>query len=393
MKRILISTILLIFLLITRVNASVLTYDKTITVDNNIDNIIEVNNNYITINDNQLIKYDKNFNIEATKLLEETHYSNIINFNNKILLVGNKNNFINIYLLNTDLQVENSVETTILYNKPNLYYYDNHIYMVLGEDYILEDNNMYEIDDNLNINSNNISSYGAELIKSIMNSDYYAFNNPDILETITSTTYNVDYNVLSVSKDDNKYLRIIDKDNNTKEIVINNSINDLMILNNKIISLTDNGITIYNMDLVEEETIELSSYKYFIKLKDNILLINNNEISIYTFNINIENISNDFGTLEIAENAKPNTKVSYTITPNSGYEVENIIITDEYGNVIKTNGDSFIAPSSDVKVLAEYKESVLNPDTIDLITIIVVISVITLLIFVKIYKKYQWIKN
>ena len=390
MKKVLLTAIIILLFFITRVNASVLTYNESYNLEYPISDIIEVNNAYYTIYDNQISKFEKNMRYDSDKTLEDIHNAQIIKFNDNILLVGNKNNFVSIYLLNTDLQVINSVDTTILYYKPNLYSYNNNIYMLLGEDYILEDTNMYEINDKLEIKTDSISSYTN--LKDIIKSDYYAYNNEDLTKQVTATAYNTDYIVLGGTD----FIQILDKEGKLVKEIESDPIVDILILNNKIVVAEERFVKQYNFDLEFEEKITSTEegFSFMTKLNDNVIIFQAPDvISFYKFNINIFKEESSFGTIEIAENAVPNTKVTYTITPNSGYEVENILITDEYGNVIKTNGEYFIAPSSDVKVLVTFKEAVINPETLDLIAVVVVVAVVTLLIFVKLYKKFKWINN
>ncbi len=390
MKKVLLTTIIILLFFVTRVNASVLAYDNYYNLEYPITDIIEVNNAFYTINDNQISKFEKNMKYVSDKTLEDIHDSQIIKYNDNILLVGNKNNFVSIYLLNTDLQVINSVDTTILYYTPYLYSYNNNIYMLLGEDYILEDTNMYEINYILEIKTDSISSYTN--LKDIIKSDYYAFNNDDLTKQVTATTHNTDYIVLGGTD----FLQVLDKEGRLVKEIESNPIVDILILNNKIVVAEERFVKQYNFDLEFEEKITSTEegFSFMTKLNDNVIIFQAPDvISFYNFNINIFKEESSFGTIEIAENAVPNTKVTYTITPNSGYEVDNILITDEYGNVIKTNGEYFIAPSSDVKVLVTFKEAVINPETLDLIAVVVVVAVVTLLIFVKLYKKFKWINN
>ena len=262
--------------------------------------------------------------------------------------------------------------------------------MLLGEDYILEDTNMYEINSNLEIKTDSISSYTN--LKDIIKSDYYAFNNDDLTKQVTATAYNTDYIVLGGTD----FLQVLDKEGKLVKEIESNPVVDILILNNKIVVAEERFVKQYNFDLEFEEKITSTEegFSFMTKLNDNVIIFQAPDvISFYKFNINISKEESSFGTIEIAENAVPNTKVTYTITPNSGYEVDNILITDEYGNVIKTNGEYFIAPSSDVKVLVTFKEAVINPETLDLIAVVVVVAVVTLLIFVKLYKKFKWINN
>jgi hypothetical protein len=392
MKKLLAFITILSFIFITRVNAGVLTFDKGFEIPAN-TNIVEFNNNYIAVDNNVLTKYDYDFNSLQTKEFEDITESDIIVYNNQILLVANNNNFIKLFLLDSDLKVLKSKETTIYYKKPNLYEYDSKIYLVLGDNYVLEDTNMYEIDLELNVKENSISSYGDKL-KDILKSDYYAFNNEDITEEITATTYNKDYNVIAGEG----FLRLLNKKGElVKEIEFNDTINDLVILNNKIIALINENVLEISFDLeIENENnlFEVNPSSLIISGDRVIVRINNYfGILVYNFNININRVESNLGTLEVLNTAKPGTKVTFKATANSGYEIEKIIVTDEYGNEVKVLGDYFIAPSSDVTIEVKYIESVVNPETLDIIYIVAIISFITLLIYIKVSRKLNWINK
>ncbi len=392
MKKLLAFITILSFIFITRVNAGVLTFDKGFEIPAN-TNIVEFNNNYIAVDNNVLTKYDYDFNSLQTKEFEDITESDIIVYNNQILLVANNNNFIKLFLLDSDLKVLKSKETTIYYKKPNLYEYDSKIYLVLGDNYVLEDTNMYEIDLELNVKENSISSYGDKL-KDILKSDYYAFNNEDITEEITATTYNKDYNVIAGEG----FLRLLNKKGElVKEIEFNDTINDLVILNNKIIALINENVLEISFDLeIENENnlFEVNPSSFVISGDRVIVRIDNYYgIFIYNFNININKVESNLGTLEVLNTAKPGTKVTFKATANSGYEIEKIIVTDEYGNEVKVLGDYFIAPSSDVTIEVKYIESVVNPETLDIIYIVAFISFITLLIYIKVSRKLNWINK
>lgn len=394
MKKLLAFITILSFIFITRVNAGVLTFDKKYEIPPT-TNIVEFNNSFIAIDDYYLTKYDYDFNSLQTKEFEDITESDIIVYNNQILLVANNNNFIKLFLLDSDLKVVKSKETTIYYKKPNLYEYNSKIYLVLGDNYILEDTNMYEIDNELNIKENSISSYGDKL-KDILKSDYYAFNNADITEVITATTYNKDYNVIAGEG----FLRLLNKKGElVKEVELEavDHINDLIILNNKIIALIHDNVLEISFDLeIENENpiFEVNPSSFVISGDRVIVRVNNHwGLYVYNFNININKAESNLGTLEVLNTAKPGTKVTFKATANSGYEIEKIIVTDEYGNEVKVLGDYFIAPSSDVTIEVKYIESVVNPETLDIIYIVAFISFITLLIYIKVSRKLNWINK
>ena len=392
MKRLFIFITLLSFLFITRVNASVLTLEQDYEIPPTTD-IIEVNNNYIVAKNNLITKYDKEFNPLADKTFEELSDTDILEYNDQILLVANNNNFIKLYLLDTDLKVLSSKETTIYYHKINLYKYNSKIYLVLGDDYILEDTNMYEIDAELNIKENAISTYGDKL-KDILKSDYYAFNNEDITNPITATAYNKDYIVLG----GNDFIRVLNKKGEIiKEKEVERPVIDIIILNNKILLLSGQSLLegTFDLDFEGIDAFFEVPLSELVQTKDKVIVRTSNYfgIFVYDYSIKITKVESNFGTLEVLDSVKPGAKVNFKATANSGYEIEKIIVTDEYGNEVKVKDNSFIAPSSDVTIEVLYAESVINPETLDIIYVIAIVAFITLLIYIRVSKKLNWINK
>lgn len=370
------------------VNASTINYSTTYERDNsNLNTILEYNNTYILVENNTILKYNED-KLFASKTLEDITNISIIPLENNYLVVGKSNTFLKIYLLNEYLQIMNSKETSISSNNTDLYNYNNKIYILLNTNYILDSINLYEVDTSLEITEKKLSSYGADVLKEILKSDYTAIKQEDISKTILDTAYNIDNNVLLYKKDTEYYLSINDKD-----ILVPES-KEILILNNKILLLTKNSIATYSMDGILEDTINLDEeYNHIIKTSKNILLINDTKINVYTYTVNIQVLESSFGTLEIPNTAEPNTKITYTAIPNSGYELEGLIITDEYGNTYKTASSSFQVPSSDTKVLAVYKEKVNNPETVDKIVLFIVAILTASVVVIYNYKKLKWINN
>lgn len=83
---------------------------------------------------------------------------------------------------------------------------------------------------------------------------------------------------------------------------------------------------------------------------------------------NITVIENENGKVNIKEAALPGSTVEIQVSPNKGYEVDKIIVTDIEGNEIKVNDNGFIMPNSDVKIKIIYKRivdlgNIVNPET------------------------------
>ena len=96
------------------------------------------------------------------------------------------------------------------------------------------------------------------------------------------------------------------------------------------------------------------------------------------------------GTIDINNTAKEGETVTYSITPEEGYQFKNIKVMTQSGKVIETTDNSFIMPDEDVAIEVEFVEVLMeNPKTGNIIMIITGILLITILgtIVVLYYKK------
>ena len=96
------------------------------------------------------------------------------------------------------------------------------------------------------------------------------------------------------------------------------------------------------------------------------------------------------GTIDINNIAKEGETVTYSITPEEGYQFKNIKVMTQSGKVIETTDNSFIMPDEDVAIEVEFVEVLMeNPKTGNIIMIITGILLITILgtIVVLYYKK------
>lgn len=112
----------------------------------------------------------------------------------------------------------------------------------------------------------------------------------------------------------------------------------------------------------------------------------------YSYNLTISTEENLFGTINIKNSSIPYEKVEFEVLANSGYEIDNILVKDIQGNIIKVTGQSFIMPENDIILSITYKEIVTNPETIDYIIIIFPILIIVSLIMINLYRKISWLK-
>ena len=76
----------------------------------------------------------------------------------------------------------------------------------------------------------------------------------------------------------------------------------------------------------------------------------------YTLDYDIETVSSSNGefTYETKEDEDGKSYVELKITPKDGYSVEDIIVTDIYGNRIEVTNNKFYKPLNDVKIEVKY---------------------------------------
>lgn len=419
-KLYLIYTFLISVILLNTINASsILKYENIFNYYSDIEmstkDIITNKDGYIilseTLNEStSILLYNNEDKLITSKVLSDLISPSIIKYNDNYLIVGLSGNILKVYLIDQNLQVISQKETTyMLSNKTKkLYLYDNKIYLMITSENTLYDNNIYEIDENLNITKNNFSSYDVSILKSIFKGDYYLIKHNNVEENNRIThyydsTYTKDYYILvgntsnitadSVTNNYNEksILTILDSSGTeliNKEIPEYYSFNQVFSIKDKIVVFASRWETSY-----------LLTYDYSGNLLDEIILPNyfedsnikqtsatkvNNRLIIYSqkeneatnirttysFECNIYQEDNPYGTLEVANTSLPNKETTITITPNSGYEIENIDIRDSQGNQIELTDNTFIMPENDVYIDISYTASVENPETVDMILMI-----------------------
>ncbi len=400
----------------------------------NISNIISFEEGYIFTsydnNNTTIYKYNQNDTLKSSKQIENLKNSKIIKYNNNIMVIGITENTLKIYLLDYNLQIKKQLKTSYIVNyKTNLqlYNYNNKIYIMLIEDGILSDNNLYEIDENFTISIKNLSSIDSNNVKEILKGDYYLLHFNSNIESSMETS-----NYLSTTYLEEKYIlvgnrtyendlkekgliTIVDKNGNKLVDEINDkyiSYQAVEIVKNRIIILANNEekksfILTYNFDgtLLSEVEIKNDLNNQYItdmyKLANKLVFTipyqegdikEESYLILYNYNLSINKENSAYGTINIDENALPYTKVFFDILPNSGYEIDNISIKDYQGKIIETSENSFIMPENDIILSVTYKESIVNPETIDLITLIFISVFIIATITIKLYKKMSWLK-
>lgn len=401
--------LLILLLFIIPIVTKAIEYDKTI--DTKIDNIISYKEGYIELIDNTLYSYINN-ELISTKQFTDLNKLNIIELNNNFLIVGIKNNTIKTYLIDNKLKVLSNKETSYIITNglPYLYKYDNKIYTLFINDGILTTNNIYIIDENLDISETKLSNITN--IKEIIKSDYYILNNSgNIIDNNTyyynKSTYLNDNSIIVGYKENellekNAIINFIDKegyvlwqDDNTDYY----NYKDVTILENTIYVLATNNIESfiikydYTGKKLEQEKISNDLPICFTKVSNNLYILTENNQLIYKYNISINKDNDIYGELKINGEPIPYSTIKLEVLPNSGYQLDSYEIKDEQGNNIEVIDNSFIMPDSSITIKVNYKETVINPETVDMIFIVLAICSISLIIFTKTYKQYKWLKG
>lgn len=405
-------------------------YSNDITLS--IDNITSNKDGYIVstktdTNTLKLLSYDNTHTLITTKELPDITNANIIKYNDNYLVAGISSNTLKLYILDSNLQVLNQQETTYfidLTSKINLYIKDNKAYIMLTEYEVLSNNNIYEIDENLTVTENPLSSYDATILKDILKSDYYIIRNNDIIENYrtihyNNATYTEDNTILVGNININEYspttyarLTILDNDGVKKvdkEIINYSNFIKALIIKERIIILATSSQNNYlltydfNGNLIKEEkllttheTLNITPINIF-KVSNKVAIhynnLTNNLLSFYTFECFADKTASIYGTIDIeATTHNPYEEVELSITPNSGYEVESIIVKDSQGNIIPVNENKFVMPENDCIISVEYTSSVVNPETVDMIVIVSIISIVLVIVVALTRKKLNWLE-
>lgn len=157
------------------------------------------------------------------------------------------------------------------------------------------------------------------------------------------TSYNLSNDEMYPSGINNE-IRIYDNDGNIVEI---HDINEeLNVLNNDIIQIRSYQDAVIVQALGCDA--EGNYYSYMIRYANELY--------------NIEKEVKGKGEVVVNKNAKPGEEVEFNVIPAEGYIVKEVTIIDEYGNIILPDGNKFIMPEGDVKIIAEFVPKVVeNP--------------------------------
>lgn len=415
------------------------TYEYGLSIGNYKDILIIKDNYYMldttSESGTELIIPKDEFKDKASKSFPDLYNASFIKYNNNIILIGTEKNALKIYVVDENLQITNQKETSILIDLNatiKTYLYDNKVYLMLFENETMQKSTIYEIDSELNITENNLSSYDSELLKKVLKGDYYIIRMNDIekdnrITHYYDTAYNKDFSVLigetsnitydEINGNDNKArLTILDA---TGTEILNNENEEYMfyldveIIKNKILVLASNfgdeAILVYDSTgKLKEKIILPESHEekhvnyYSMKKAGNKLILYSTELvkntyqqkffSIYNFDLSIIANESLYGTIEVVDTALANTEVSMSITPNTGYEIDTIEIIDSLGNIIPSIDNKFIMPEDDIYITVNYKAIIDNPETADIILIVAISTLIVTIGMIVLSRKLKWLK-
>ena len=89
----------------------------------------------------------------------------------------------------------------------------------------------------------------------------------------------------------------------------------------------------------------------------------------YTVNYKIDTVINGKGSIEVVEKSKSGDSVTFKVTPEEGYVLSEVKVTDANGNTITFTENTFTMPSADVTIEVTFAKEETNPETSDLIII------------------------
>lgn len=364
--------------------------------------LIFYDNQFIALDRNTTIyKLDSNFQITSQTDTKEDYYigssmDELKIANNKIYYLD-KSNFY-LYYTNYDLDTIEKIdltetesyqdliklapfisETDQMYFKYMTYLYEN----ADEEEYyeitdISKKNNLYYLTGYSVIDSNPRSF--IKIIDNELNTIWE--ENSRKISISTSLSFYKDYLVtMYIAPDENyntiRYLKIYDRKNN----LISEEQIPIRVEDEAPIAIIpdDTGIVIKSI------------YRSVTPVVESIVGFSENTIFIDKFTVNIYDIytkTDGHGTITVKDTAIAGDTVSFSTTPNENYILKNLTITDELGNQIKIDNNTFIMPSSDVTITATFE--IKNPETIDNIYYMIPLFAISLsFLIIYQYKRYK----
>ena len=153
----------------------------------------------------------------------------------------------------------------------------------------------------------------------------------------------------------------------------------------------DDATWFYGMDYVSENGYVFvgSSYENGTVYQDDIFIVFDTQDFMYEITTKV----NGKGTITTSQNeATANTEITFTVTPEDGYVLGEVKVTDADGNTIEFTDYTFTMPSANVTIEVTFLPE--NPDTKDIAIIgIAIISIIGVASVIKHKRKTDWINQ
>ncbi len=112
---------------------------------------------------------------------------------------------------------------------------------------------------------------------------------------------------------------------------------------------------------------------------------------VYYLPLNITTKVEGKGSIEVIENSRYGDTVTFKVTPEAGYKLDKVIVTDKQGNEVTFTEYTFTMPDADVKIEAIFVVD--NPNTSSIaLAAITTVAFIVLGIYFYCSKKIVWLK-
>ncbi len=117
------------------------------------------------------------------------------------------------------------------------------------------------------------------------------------------------------------------------------------------------------------------------------------KLEVYSLSYNINSKVNGEGVVEAPTNSLAGQEVEFSVTPEIGWKLGEVVVRDANGNRIEVNDNKFIMPVSDVTIEVTFVTIIENPNTAAIsITGLVLLSLGLGYIITKFYKKARFLK-
>lgn len=355
----------------------------------------------LNLNDYSIIKDDTNLKAYRIKKINDNyllyHYSDlyIVDSDLNVLYTSSEFDVFDLDVVGSNIYILDSVynidEDNVTHYQYDILQLNDKLELISKETFQYEDDTKYM----------NCGYVGIGNLLKIENDFYYAshvirkFNTEgkieDLLGTVSPKDNGVDYSMMEkvgqyyvgagyVIEDGvtHAFVEIFDSNLNSLQIVnINEEINKniaegLSVV--KDITLTDKGF--YANGVFKDGPNDIEEGFTF-------------EFLLY---YDIETKTDGNGSVEVVNTSKADEEINFVVTPEEGYVLGEVKVTDSAGNVVIFKDNTFTMPSSDVLIEVKFLPS--NPDTYDIaFNLIFVCSIILGVVIINNTIRIKWLKS